>query len=595
MTLVHVPAQVPPCPDLTSTPTGAQDLATDLRAAAIAVKNVQGWAASIAAPAWQGDTAQAHDHAATQVAVRLDAAEAALDRAVTATDRFAARLSRLFVRRTRINADRAEVNERIAELVAEVAAATDDSRLVELRERADVLHRRASALRERIDAWKAARARVEADVVAALQGVDSVSEGQSAAADPGRPRTGELTRQLRRLRGDPVALAAWWRGLRRAEQEALTTEHPGLVGNTGGVPMADRDEANRGELARDLDLYRQRDQDGQLTGKEERVLDNARSVDEALDEHAGLTDDAGAHLTKLLAFTPGLHSGDGGVAVGFGDPDTADHVSVNVPGLTTDTSSIGGNLDKTLVLHEAAVNEGRGSVASVYWADYDAPSGNPLNPLDPRGQADFDGVALTGKAEAGGERLGDFVDGVRGSDQGPPAHLTVIGHSYGSTTLGHALADGLPVDDAVLLGSPGVPAETAGALTDADVWVGSKDHDPVSLLGSGDRGGLGALGHDPADTAFGGTRFETGDGDLRAEELLHNHTSYFTGTSLANLAHVVAAADDEVTGQPPRGAPGGGHLTLPELLVAAGSATAAEGLADAATWTWEHAKLGGRL
>ena len=189
MTLVHVPAQVPPCPDLTSTPTGAQDLATDLRAAAIAVKNVQGWAASIAAPVWQGDTAQAHDHAATQVAVRLDAAEAALDRAVTATDRFAARLSRLFVRRTRINADRAEVNERIAELVAEVAAATDDSRLVELRERADVLHRRASALRERIDAWRAARARVEADVVAALQGVDSVSEGQSAAADPGRPRT----------------------------------------------------------------------------------------------------------------------------------------------------------------------------------------------------------------------------------------------------------------------------------------------------------------------------------------------------------------------------------------------------------------------
>jgi hypothetical protein len=595
VTLVHVPGHVPPCPLLTSTPAGAQDLATDLRAAAIAVKNVQGWATSIAAPAWEGDTAQAHDHAATQVALRLDAAEAALDTAVTAADRFAVRLSRLFVRRTRINADRAEVNEQIDVLVAEVAAATDDSRLVELRERADLLHGRAAALRDRIDDWKAARARVEADVVAALQRVDSVSEGQAAAADPARPHAGDLTRQLRRLRGDPVALAAWWRGLRRAEQEALTTEHPGLVGNTGGVPMADRDEANRGELARDLDFYRERDEDGQLTGTEERVLDNARSVDEALDEHAGLTDDAGAHLTTLLAFTPDLHSGDGGVAVGFGDPDTADHVSVNVPGLTTDTSSVGGNLDKTLVLHEAAVSEGRGSVATVYWADYDAPSGNPLNPLDPLGQADFDSVALTGKAEAGGERFGDFVDGVRGSDQGPLAHLTAIGHSYGSTAVGHALADGLPVDDAVLLGSPGVPADTAGELTDADVWVGSKDHDPVSLLGSGDRGGVGVLGHDPADTAFGGTRFETGDGDLRAEELLHNHTSYFTGTSLANLAHVVADADDEVTEQPPRGAPGGTHLTLPELLVAASGASAAEGLADAATWSWEHSKLGGRL
>ncbi|WGY00905.1 alpha/beta hydrolase [Nocardioides sp. QY071] len=595
MTLVYLPAQVPPCPQLTSTPTGAQDLATDLRAAAIAVKNVQGRAASVAAPAWEGDTAQAHDHAATQVAVRLDGAEAALDEAVTAADRFAARLSRLFVRRARINADRAEVNELIGALVAEVAAAADDSRLADFRQRADVLHRRAVALRGRIDAWVLARAEAEADLVAALQGVDSVAEGVAAAADPARPRTGDLTRQLRRLRGDPAALAAWWRGLRRAEQQALTTEHPGLVGNTGGVSMAERDEANRGELARDLDYYREREKDDQLTSKDERVLDNARSVDRALDEHAGPTDDAGAHLTKLLAYAPGLHSGDGGVAVGFGDPDTADHVSVNVPGLTTDTSSIGGNLDKTFVLHEAAVGEERGSVATVYWADYDAPSGNPLNPLDPLGQADFDGVALTDKAEAGGERFGDFVDGVRGSDQGPPAHLTAIGHSYGSTAVGHALAEGLPVDDVVLLGSPGVPADTAGELTDAQVWVGSKDHDPVSLLGSGDRGGVGALGHDPADTAFGGTRFETGEGDLRAEELLHNHTSYFTGTSLANLAHVVAGADDEVSEQPPRGAPGGGHLTLPELLVAASGASAGERLADGGRWLWEHSKFGGRL
>lgn len=595
MTLVYIPAQVPPCPPLTSTPAGAQDLATDLRAAAIAVKNVQECAASVAAPDWEGDTAVAHDHAATQVAGRLDAAEAALDKAVTAADRFAARLSRLFVRLTRINADRAELNERIAELAAEVGAATDDSRLSELEARADVLHGRATAVRDRIEGWTAARDRAEADLLAALQGLDSVAEGQAAAADPSRPRTDDLTRQLRRLLGDPAALAAWWRGLRRAEQEALTTEHPGLVGNTAGVPMTDRDEANRGELAHDLDFYGQREDDGQLTGAEERVLDNARSVDDALDEHADQTDDTGAHLTTLLAFTPDLHSGDGGVAVGFGDPDTADHVSVNVPGLTTDTSSLGGNLDKTLVLHEASVNEGRGSVATVYWADYDAPSGNPLNPLDPLGQADFDSVALTGKAEAGGERLSDFVDGVRGTDQGPPAHLTAIGHSYGSTTVGHALADGLPVDDAVLLGSPGVPADTAGELTDADVWVGSKDRDPVSLLGSGDRGGLGALGHDPADTAFGGTRFETGDGTLRAEELLHNHTSYFTGTSLANLAHVVAGADEEVSEQPPRGAPGGTHLTLPELLVAAGSATAAEALADGAAWTWEHSKLGGML
>lgn len=594
MTLVHVPARVPACPLPGTRPTGAQDLATDLRAVAIAVKNVQGWAASIAAPSWAGDTADAHAHAATRFAARLDAGEAALDRVVTAADRFGERLARLFARRARINTDRAELNDEIDVLSADVVAATDDSRLAELRQRASLLTTRAAALRGRIDAWRDDEEAVESAFVAALQQVDSVAEGATAASAPGRADTADLARQLRRLLGDPVALAAWWRRRSRAEQEALTTEHPEVVGNADGLPVSDRDEANRGGLGRDLDHHREREEDGQLTGPEERVLENATYVDRALDDHRVLRAPGdGTRLTELVTYTPGLHSGDGGVAVSVGDPDTADHVSVTVPGLTTETSSVSDNLDKTLALHEAAVAEGRGSVASVYWADYDAPSGNPLNPLDPLGQADFDGVALTDKAEAGGERFAEFVDGVRASDQGPPAHLTAIGHSYGSTTVGHALADGLPVDDAVLLGSPGVPAATADELTGADVWVGSKDHDPVSLVGSGDRGGLGALGHDPADVAFGGTRFETGDGELRVEELLANHTSYFTGASLDNVAHVVAGADGDVTTQPPRGAEGGGHLTLPELLVAAGGASAGEGLAEAGAWLWEHSKLGG--
>ncbi|MFD1249701.1 alpha/beta hydrolase [Nocardioides ginsengisoli] len=250
---------------------------------------------------------------------------------------------------------------------------------------------------------------------------------------------------------------------------------------------------------------------------------------------------------------------------------------------------------KTYDLHLAALDDGRGSVASIYWLDYDAPSGNPIDPLDPLGQADFDGVALPAKARDGGARFADFVDGLRASDQGDRAHLTVIGHSYGSTTLGYALLDGAPVDDAVLLGSPGVPAATARQLTDADVWVGARDDDPVTLLGTGDRGGVGLLGHDPADDAFGARRFAAGGGELRVERLLAHHTSYFEGESLANLAHVVSGADDEVSSQARRGAPGGGHLTLPELVGASTAASAAHGLAAAGGWLLEHSRfaLGG--
>ncbi|GAA1546936.1 alpha/beta hydrolase [Nocardioides humi] len=595
-TTITLPAPVPACRALGCTPAGAQDLATDLRAVAVAVKNVQGWATSVAAPEWEGDTAEAHDHAATRFAVRLDAGEAALDRAVTAADRFEERLADLFDRREEINEDRAEVNEAIDTLRTEIAAATDDSRLEEFQRRAERLTTRAEALQVRIDTWGSDEDDAEADFIAALQAVDSVAEGEQAAADPDRPDVPALTGRLRGLLGDPVALGAWWRTLSRAEQEALTTEHPELVGNADGLPITDRDEANRGALGRDIDYYTQRKEDGQLTGAEKRILENATYVRDALDEYRDRYDpDTGAALTNLIVYHPAMHSGDGGVAISFGNPDTADHVSVNVPGLTTETSSTSGNLAKTLALHQAALAEEQGSVASVYWADYDAPSGNPLNPFDPLGQLDFGGVALTDKAEAGGERFADFIDGIRASDQGAPAHLTAIGHSYGSTTVGHALQDGLPVDDAVLIGSPGQPTPTAAELTDADVWVGSMDHDPVTLLGTGDRGGIGALGHDPADVDFGGTRFATGDGELRVEKLLDNHSSYFKGTSLDNMAHIVTGNDGEVTQQPPRGADGGEYLTLPELLTAATGASAGHALIEAGTWLWEHSRWGAIL
>jgi hypothetical protein len=432
--------------------------------------------------------------------------------------------------------------------------------------------------------------------------VDSVGEGRRAAEDPGRPDVPALTRQLNGLKDDPVALAAWWRGLSRAQRQAIGTEHPHLVGNANGLPSRDRDEANRAALGRDIDYLTQRQEDGQLTDGEEKVLANARDVRDAMREYRDYIDPAtGRELAHLLVYKPDIHSGDGAVAISFGDPDTADHVSVNVPGLTSETSSTLNNLEKTLALHEQAALEGKGSVASVYWLDYDAPSGNPLNPLDPGGVVDFGGVAFNEKADEGGERFSDFIDGLRASDQGDPAHLTAIGHSYGSTAVGHALQDGLPVDDAILIGSPGQPEPSAAELTDADVWIGSKDYDPVSLLGEGDRGGIGALGHDPVDVDFGGTRFATGDGSLKVQDLLDNHTSYFKGESLDNMALIVTDSDG-VTEQPHRGEDGGDYRTLDELLadatgesVADGVGEVVDGVKDAGEWLLEHSRWGAML
>lgn len=597
MSTVQVPAYVPAFRTMESTPSRALTFATNLRAVTVGVKDVQDWAEGLSAPDWEGDTGEAHDHAATRFAIRLDTVEAALDKVVTAADRFEARLTILHSRREPLNTDRTTLNADAAALRTDVETATssgaDPATWEVLQDRGEKLTTRATQVRDDIVTWVAAYDDAEADFIAALTGVDTVEEGEVAAADPGRVDVDPLTDRFNRLSSDPVALGLWWRTLSRAQKQAVMTEHPHMVGNAGGIPARDRDEANRAAIHSDIDHLGERRDDGQLTGAEKDVLANAEHIREAIGEYSNNLDPAtGREITHVLVYQPGIHSGDGGVAISFGDPDKADHVSVTIPGLTNETSSTSGNLATLHELHLAALDEGNGSVASLLWLDYDAPSGNPLKPWE---LTDLGGVALTGKADVGGERLGDFIDGIRASDDGEQAHLTAIGHSYGSTTLGHGLEDGLDVDDAILIGSPGQPVATAEALTDADVWTGSKDNDPVTLLGTGERGGLGALGHDPADDDFGGHRFATGDGELRVESLLDNHTSYFTGESLDNIAHIVTDSDAEVTHQPHRGDEGGGYLTLDELVVAATGASVLDLGTDVGDWLIDHSRLGGIL
>lgn len=593
MTVIPIPAYIPGFQKLESTPLAAASFATELRAVTVSVKDVQGWAEGIAAPAWQGDTAAAHDHAASRFATRLDAAEAALDRAVVAADRFAERLVPLKQQRAAIDKRRVAVNTDAATLSADVRAAGDEAtaeQVQALQRRSEQLMGRAEEVNDDISSWTTRYDTAESDFIAALRGVDSLAEGRTAAAAPGRVDVDKLTDELRRRAKDPKALAAWWATLDPAGRQALITEHPELVGNADGLPVVDRDEANRAALASDIDYLEQRKDDGQLTDAEKRILENAHYVDTSLDKFVDKLDPrTGEELTKLIVYKPGIHSGDGGVAISFGNPDTADHVSVNVPGLTSETSSTEGNLRKTWALHEAALGNDSGTVASVYWLDYDAPSGNPVNPFDPLGALDFDGVALPIKADQGGERFADFIDGLHASDQGRDAHVTAIGHSYGSTTVGHALQDGLKVDDAILIGSPGQPVSTAEALTDADVWVGAKDYDPVSLLGRGERGGIGALGYDPADDDFGGTRFATGDGKLRVQDLLDNHTSYFADESVANMGHIVTGNDAAVTETAHRGDPGGEYYTLDELVTISTAASGGELIWDhGGEWLYER-------
>lgn len=568
MVTIELPAAVDAIPALESSSTRAATFANNLRAVAVQVKDVQVWAETHGVPeGWQGDAREAADHGTTRFARRVDVSEAALERAVTATDRFEDRLVALGARRSVLVTRRTELNDDIETLRAEIAGNEAVPVNVDAWElRAGRLRGRATGLVDDVTAWSGDATDAEDEFVLALQGVDEIAEGRRAASDPERPDTDQLGRAFDRRVGDPVALAAWWRTLSRAQKQALMAERPHDVGNADGIPVSDRDEANRAAVYSDVDRLTRQDADGELTDAERAILANAEVIREELNDRLDDIDPrTGEHLVHVVVYKPGEHGGDGGVAISFGDPDRSDHVSVNVPGLTSETSSLSGNLDRTGDLHDSATGQTNGSVATVFWLDYDAPSGNPFGSFDDLG--DFGSVIGPGAADRGGERFSDFIDGLRASDEGERAHLTAIGHSYGSTTVGHALQDGLPVDDAILIGSPGVPEYTAAELTDADVWVGAKDNDPVSLLGAED--GPGTLGGDPAQESFGGTRFETGDGSSRIQDALDNHTSYFEGEALENMGAIVVNQDDDVTHdeERERWTDEGHYQTLPEYLV----------------------------
>ena len=69
-------------------------------------------------------------------------------------------------------------------------------------------------------------------------------------------------------------------------------------------------------------------------------------------------------------------------------------------------------------------------------------------------------------ARAGAVSLARFYDGIQGARDAGPAHLTAIGHSYGSLTTGLALQQpgDHGVSDAIFYGSPGEEASTPAQL-----------------------------------------------------------------------------------------------------------------------------------
>ncbi|MCV7258541.1 alpha/beta hydrolase [Mycobacterium shimoidei] len=179
-------------------------------------------------------------------------------------------------------------------------------------------------------------------------------------------------------------------------------------------------------------------------------------------------------------------------AIAVGNPDTATHVSVTTPGLnTTVHGGINTMADEAAHARAEAGKQldlaGRGdeSVATIAWIGYDTPQVPGWDHLGASAAGVWD-VSHDDLARAGAHDLARFYDGLAATHQGAPAHLTAIGHSYGSLTTGLALQEpgDHGVSDALFYGSPGIEASTPAQLhlQPGHVYAMEAPDDPIQKV-----------------------------------------------------------------------------------------------------------------
>ncbi|WP_405711644.1 alpha/beta hydrolase family protein [Streptomyces xanthophaeus] len=378
-------------------------------------------------------------------------------------------------------------------------------------------------------------------------------------------------------KSSPADRASWWKGLSDDQRAELLAVYPDVIGNLDGIPATVRHDANQDNLQMLIGKL-----SGQDDEKSQTQLAGMRSIDNQL-----WNPKPGDPPMYLLGIGD---QGGGRAIVAFGNPDTSRNVSAYVPGLGTALDSHFARNDVQRARDTAkGAQKYDASSAAIVWLGYDAPqlpADKLLDNLD---------VMSEDHARRGAPAYNQFMAGISATNENADPHVTALGHSYGSLTVGQAaqLNGGIPgADDIILVGSPGTGAQHADQLNvgKEHVYVGASDHDPVSMLPnktesngmlSGAGGGLlsggipGALvggtvgylvgdaltddnqiyfGMDPANKDFGANRFLVEDGPLPViggGGLMDAHSNYFNPekdkASSSNIARIIAGHSGEIT------------------------------------------------
>lgn len=357
----------------------------------------------------------------------------------------------------------------------------------------------------------------------------------------------------------PKENAEWWAKRTQAEKDEAVALFPASIGALDGLPSTVRDQANRvvlleqyGETKAELSAWEQQEPPkyqkrmnarfGRRTGpqettpaweewnKQRKLLADHVAGMEAIQRRFDATGKDGLPEAYLLSFDT---KGRGHAVVANGNPDTATHTAVYVPGTEARLGKLDGDVkrmtDMWKTAHAMAPTE---KVSTITWLGYIAPkNAHPFS----NGEL-VPSATDTRFANNAAPDLDRFLGGMRevqgGADR---SHTTVIGHSYGSTVIGAASSKGdLGADDIIAAGSPGMLVKRADDLDvpKGHVWseAASVTKDQVATFGRYFLGG--PLMITPSDRGFGANIMAT-DAD--------GHGGYFDdgSVSLKNQAAVV--------------------------------------------------------
>ncbi|MER7752787.1 alpha/beta hydrolase [Kitasatospora sp. NPDC097643] len=320
---------------------------------------------------------------------------------------------------------------------------------------------------------------------------------------------------------DPNSVKGWWNSLTDEQQHRMILNHPDQIGNLDGVPAVARNEANQINLQRGKqDVQRQLDGLGPAPkptiqmGREimpnpaytkwkaahDELTDKMNGIT-AIEKRLGAPVDDQHPPTFLLGFDT---NGKGHAIIAVNNPDTANNVSTYVPGTGARLGSINSDINRSDLMVQSANDANRkagdkSTTSSITWVGYDAP------------QSIIPEAADDSYAKNAEDKLHNFEVGLHATHDGKIGNNTVLAHSYGTTTVGYAMRDkGLPVDNVVLIASPGTGVEHAKDLRidPNHVYAAQSQADAIGWAAAVDPGGMADNFVDNVKSSWG-----FGDGD----------------------------------------------------------------------------------